>query len=80
MLTFWGSNSGKLCDGYSRRSFLQAGALAVGGLTLEHFVRARAYGAAKTSSKATKATMIDRAIRFIAFPPSVVVAVAPVLL
>ena len=35
MLTFWGSGQAKLCDGYSRRSFLKLGALAVGGLTLD---------------------------------------------
>ena len=52
MLTFWDSSSGKLCDGYSRRSFLQAGALAVGGLTLDQLLRARAHGAARTSTKA----------------------------
>jgi uncharacterized protein (DUF1501 family) len=52
MLTFWGSSSGKLCDGYSRRSFLQAGAVAVGGLTLDHLLRARVCGAAKATGKA----------------------------
>jgi hypothetical protein len=52
MLTFWGSNSSKLCDGHSRRSFLRLGALTVGGLTLDHFLRARAHGAARVSNKA----------------------------
>src|SRR6187402_3967147 len=52
MLTFWGPNSAKLCDGHSRRSFLRLGALAVGGLTLDHLLRARAFGAAKTTGKA----------------------------
>lgn len=52
MLTFWGSSSAKLGDGYSRRSFLQVGALAVGGLTLDHLLRAQAYGAAQATGKA----------------------------
>src|SRR5688500_12350428 len=42
MLTFPGS----------RRSFLQLGALAVGGLTLDQLLRARAFGAARQTSKA----------------------------
>jgi uncharacterized protein (DUF1501 family) len=52
MLNFWGSRPAPLCDGHSRRSFLQAGALAVGGLTLDQLLRARAYGAAKATNKA----------------------------
>src|SRR5215212_4908549 len=52
MLTFWGAGETKLCDGYSRRSFPKVGALAAGGLTLDHLLRARACGAAKASNKA----------------------------
>jgi hypothetical protein len=35
-------NSHRYCDGHSRRSFLQIGGLAVGGLTLEQLARAEA--------------------------------------
>jgi hypothetical protein len=52
MLTFWGSNRGKFCDGLSRRSFLQVGALAIGGLTLADLLRLEAQGAAKQNHKA----------------------------
>ena len=45
MLTFFGSESRKLCDGISRRTFLRAGALGVGGLTLPDLLRWRAHGA-----------------------------------
>ena len=40
----------QFCDGVSRRSFLQAGSLAVGGLTLEQLARAEAVSG-KTSHK-----------------------------
>src|SRR4051812_4419215 len=52
VLTFLGPSSGKLCDGHSRRSFLQLGALTIGGLTLADLLRARAYGAARATGKA----------------------------
>jgi hypothetical protein len=41
MLTVLG-NSARLCDGVSRRSFLQIGSLAIGGLTLPGLMRAEA--------------------------------------
>jgi len=41
MLTLLGS-SGRFCDGVSRRSFLQVGSLAVGGLTLPQLFQAEA--------------------------------------
>jgi uncharacterized protein (DUF1501 family) len=41
MLTILGSGA-RYCDGISRRSFLQVGALAVGGLTLPQLLRAEA--------------------------------------
>jgi hypothetical protein len=44
MLTFCGPKH-RLCDGLSRRGFLKAGALAMGGLTLADLLRARARGA-----------------------------------
>lgn len=45
MLTFWGAEQGKFCDGLNRRRFLKVGALAVGGLTLPDLLRARTPGA-----------------------------------
>src|SRR3954447_14376335 len=39
MLTLLGS-AGRFCDGLSRRSFLQVGALAMGGLTLPRLLQA----------------------------------------
>ncbi len=50
MLTFWGQSGGKFCDGLSRRSFLKAGALAVGGLTLADLLRAKARGAGTSAA------------------------------
>src|SRR5215470_13322483 len=46
MLTIWGGTQRALCDGLSRRSFLKAGALAVGGLTFADLLRLRAHGGA----------------------------------
>jgi hypothetical protein len=51
MLTIWGQNSGRLCDGISRRDFLRIGALG-SALTLADVFRlkaATALGAPKTS-------------------------------
>jgi len=45
MLTVWGEERGKFCDGLSRRSFLKVGALAIGGLTLADMLRRKAQGA-----------------------------------
>ncbi|MCE9533913.1 MAG: DUF1501 domain-containing protein [Planctomycetes bacterium] len=42
MLTFWGPNAGRNCDGVDRRSFLKVGALSVSGLTLADILRLRA--------------------------------------
>src|SRR3954454_13460697 len=42
MLTFFKGGTGRYCDGLSRRGFLKAGALAVGGLTLADLLRLRA--------------------------------------
>jgi hypothetical protein len=44
MLTFFNSGSERFCDGVSRRSFLRAGGLALGGLTLSGFLRLKAAG------------------------------------
>jgi uncharacterized protein (DUF1501 family) len=56
MLTLWGSSGGKHCDGVSRRAFLKAGALGVGGLTLADLLRLRAMGA--TPERAHKAVIM----------------------
>jgi hypothetical protein len=45
MLTFFNGSSGRFCDGMSRRSFLKAGGLALGGLALSDFLRLRAASA-----------------------------------
>ena len=42
----------KLCDGISRRSFLQIGGLGLGGLTLSQLLQAEAQAGVKNSSKA----------------------------
>ncbi len=42
MFTIFG-DSGKFCDGVSRRSFLKIGALSVGGLTMADMLRAEAF-------------------------------------
>lgn len=47
MLTFLG-NPGRFCDGLSRRSFLQVGALGLGGLTLPGLMKAEAAGGKKS--------------------------------
>jgi len=50
MLTVVGSNS-RYCDGLSRRSFLQVGALGLGGLTLPGLLRCEAAAGQKRSHK-----------------------------
>ena len=45
MLTFFNGCPGPFCDGISRRSFLRAGGLALGGLALSDFLRLKAEGA-----------------------------------
>src|ERR1051325_4100884 len=45
MLTFYNGASERLCDGLSRRGFLKAGGLALGGLALSDFLRLKAAGA-----------------------------------
>src|SRR3954462_10367318 len=44
MLTFFSGEPRRYCNGVSRRSFLQLGGLALGGLTLSDFLRLRAEG------------------------------------
>jgi hypothetical protein len=45
MLTVWGRQSHKLCDGVSRRDFLRIGSLGLGGLTMPQLLRLQAQGA-----------------------------------
>jgi hypothetical protein len=53
MPTLWGPGEPKrFCDGRSRRSFLQIGGLAMGGLSLPALLQAEALGAVRNSSGA----------------------------
>lgn len=58
MLKFFNGERGRYCDGVSRRGFLQAGALALGGLALPDFLRLKAHGAVSTGGKARSVIMI----------------------
>lgn len=62
MLTFLNGAKGRYCDGLSRRGFLKAGALAVGGLTLADLLRLRAQntaaGAALPARRASKSVIM----------------------
>ena len=51
MFSLFGSRKGPLCDGHTRRDFLKAGALGLGGWTLADLLRARAAAAAGGQSK-----------------------------
>src|SRR5262245_22997914 len=51
MLTLLGPK-GRFCDGLTRRSFLQIGALAVGGLSLPSLLRAEQQAGIRRSHKA----------------------------
>lgn len=57
MLTFFGAPR-RLCDGLSRRDFLKAGALSVGGLTLADLLRLRAQGTTPHTSAAKAIIMV----------------------
>ncbi len=52
MLTFTGQDSFRQCDGLSRRTFLQVGGLALGGLSLPDILRAEAASGAQNPHKA----------------------------
>ena len=52
MLTIPGENSGRFCDGYSRRNFLQIGGLALGGASLPQILAAENKPAAGINHKA----------------------------
>ena len=51
MLTIYGGNGRRDCDGASRRSFLQIGALGIGGMMLPDLLRAEVETAAQASGK-----------------------------
>ena len=52
MLTLWSGNSKPFCDGISRRDFLRAGGLGIGGLTLADLLRLQAEAAPAVPRKA----------------------------
>ena len=58
MLTFLSGDRAPYCDGVSRRSFLKAGALGMGGLALPDFLRLQAHGAVSSGGKARSVIMI----------------------
>jgi hypothetical protein len=58
MFTIWGENKRAFCDGISRRGFLQAGALGVGGLTLGQLHRLRAQSAPTVANSPKSVIMV----------------------
>ena len=58
MLTIWGTKQKPLCDGLSRRDFLQVGTLGLGGLTLADLLRLKAQGAQQDKSSRKSLIMI----------------------
>lgn len=58
MLTLWGEKRKPLCDGVSRRDFLQVGTLGLTGLTLADMLRLRACGAQSASASNKSVIMI----------------------
>ncbi|MEZ6054221.1 MAG: DUF1501 domain-containing protein [Planctomycetaceae bacterium] len=61
MLTLWGDRQGRLCDGTSRRSFLRAGGLGLGGLSLADLLRLKAQAGTSASSSGTSVIFIELA-------------------
>ena len=58
MLTIWGKRQKPLCDGLSRRDFLQVGTLGLGGLTLADLLRLQAQGGQQAKSSHKSVIMI----------------------
>src|SRR5437762_10539314 len=52
MLKIFGSSSGRLCDGVSRRHFLKIGGLSLGGLSLPQLLQAERLSGVGKSHKA----------------------------
>src|SRR2546425_1204046 len=58
MLMFFNGTGERFCDGISRRSFLRAGGLALGGLALPDLLRLKAQGAVATGGRGKSVIMI----------------------
>src|SRR5207253_10545811 len=58
MLTFFNGSGERFCDGISRRSFLRAGGLALGGLALSDLLRLKAENAVAAEGKGKSVIMI----------------------
>jgi hypothetical protein len=58
MLTFFNGGAERFCDGISRRSFLRAGGLALGGLALSDLLRLKAQGAVAPERRGKSVIMI----------------------
>ncbi|HZE98096.1 MAG TPA: DUF1501 domain-containing protein [Planctomycetota bacterium] len=58
MLTFFNGGGLRTCDGVSRRNFLRAGSLALGGLALPDLLRMKAAGAVSSEARAKSVIMI----------------------
>src|SRR5213592_3422801 len=58
MLTFFNDYPERYCDGVSRRSFLRAGGLALGGLALSDLLRLKAEGAVMGGGRGKSVIMI----------------------
>src|SRR5262245_55713690 len=58
MLTFFNRDSERFCDGLSRRNFLKAGGLALGGFALPDFLRLQADGAVTSEGRGKSVIMI----------------------
>lgn len=58
MLTFFNGPRSHYCDGVSRRSFLKAGSLGLGGLALPDLLRLKAAGAVESEGRAKSIIMI----------------------
>src|SRR5881409_1426851 len=58
MLTFFNGEPERYCDGMSRRSFLKAGGLTLGGLALSDLLRLRADGAVAPEAQGKSVIMI----------------------
>jgi hypothetical protein len=58
MLTFFNGGREQFCDGVSRRSFLKAGGLAIGGLALSDLLRLKAQGVISPERRGKSVIMI----------------------
>src|SRR5690349_9939724 len=58
MLTFLNGKPSTYCDGISRRGFLKAGCLALGGLTLSHYLRLQVNGGVSKERRGKSVIMI----------------------